>query len=251
MSLGILQDHKIIPLFPVTRVLMWAAELPKLLAGNTKRLENMRELVEILINTKVDQETFDIGVKNQMLELFDNDHVLMCIDGLDEASQHQDLVERIIDGTVKENRSLHILLSTREYSYRHIRGCLCLGSLDVVNLHPLDKVRQRAMIEDRLSKDQVGILLEQLESVAGKTPELAVSPFLLTLIMEVYKKEGVIPTRRVELHAKQVEAIVLRCIHKQMHRKRGVAADADADALQVSTDYLGTLAFPSQMRLVK
>jgi hypothetical protein len=57
----------------------------------------------------------------------------------------------------------------------------------------------------------------------------------------VYKKEGVIPTRHVELYAKQVEAIVLRCIHKQMHGQGGVAADADA--LEVCTDYLGALAF--------
>ncbi len=171
--------------------------------------------------------------------------------GLIRAAQHQDLVERIIDGAVKENRSLHILLSTREHSYRHSRGCLRLGAFDVVNLQPLDKVRQRAMIEDKLSTDQVGTFLEQLESIAGagENPELATSPFLLSLIIEVYKKEGVIPTRRVDLYVKQVEAIVLRCIHKQMRGKGGFVADADA--LEVCTDYLGALAFVCQMRLEK
>jgi predicted NACHT family NTPase len=161
------QNPKHIPLLPV---FMRAAELPKLLAGSTKSVENMRELVAIFINAKVDQGTFDIGVRTQILELFDNDHVLMCIDGLDEAAQHQDLVERIIDGAVKETRSLHILLSTREHSYRHSRGCLRLGAFDVVNLQPLDKDRQRAMIEDRLSKDKVGKFQEQLQAVAGKNP---------------------------------------------------------------------------------
>ena len=164
ISLDRLQKQKDLPLLPV---FMRAAELTKLLAGNTKRVENMRELVATFINANVDQGTFDIGVSTQILELFDNDHVLMCIDGLDEAAQHQDLVERIIDGAVKENRSWHILLSTREHSYRHSRGCLRLGAFDVVNLQPLDERRQRAMIEDRLSTDQVGTFLEQLEAAAG------------------------------------------------------------------------------------
>jgi hypothetical protein len=42
-----------------------------------------------------------------------------------------------------------------------------LEDFDVVNLQPLDKRRQRAMIEDRLSTDQVGTFLEQLEAAAG------------------------------------------------------------------------------------
>jgi hypothetical protein len=42
---------------------------------------------------------------------------------------------------------------------------------------------------------------------------------------------------------------VLSCIHKQMHGQGGFTADADA--LEVSTDYLGAFAFVCQMRLQK
>jgi len=108
------------------------------------------------------------------------------------------------------------------------------------------------MIEVRLSDlstDQVGAFMCQLEAVAGENPQLATSPFLLSSIIEVYKKEGVIATKRVELYPKQVEAIVLRCIHEQMHGQGGFAEDAHA--LEVSTDYLGVLAFVCQLRLQK
>ncbi len=241
-SLDSIQMQKDLPLLPV---FMRAAELPKLLSDNDKRVESMRDLIELFIIANIHKGTFDAGVKGQILELFDLDHVLICIDGLDEAAQHQDLVEGIIDDTVrdtvKENRNLHILLSTREHSYRHSRRCLRLGAFDVVNLQPLDTGRQRVWIEERLSSDQVGTFLDQLGAVAGENPELATSPFLLSLIIEVFKKEGVIPTKRVELYEKQVEANVLRCIHTQTL----------ADTLQLSTDYLGALAFVCQMGLEK
>ncbi len=254
------QPQKDLALLPV---FMRAAELPKLLSDNDKRVKNMKDLVELFVSANIQEGTFDVGVKNLILELLDHGKVLICIDGLDEASQHQDLVERIIDGAVIENRNLHILLSTREHSYRHSRGCLRLGAFDVVNLQPLDKDRQQAMIEDRLSKDKVGKFQEHLEAVASKNPELATSPFLLSLIIEVYKEEGVIPTKRVELYDKQVKAIVSRCIYQrrlaciERDDKKGSLQileknlAADADALEVSIDYLGTLAFVCQMRLTK
>jgi hypothetical protein len=251
------KDLALLPVF------MRAAELPKLLSDNDKRVKTMKDLVELFVSANIHGGTFDVGVKNLILELLDHGQVLIYIDGLDEAAQYQDLVERIIDGAVKENRNLHILLSTREHSYGHSRGCRRLGAFDVVNLPPLDQDRQRAMIEDRLSKDKVGKFLEQLEAGAGKNPELATSPFLLSLIIEVYKEEGVIPTKRVELYDKQVKAIVSRCIHQR--RLACIERDdekgslqilekdlaADADALEVGTDYLGTLAFVCQMRLAK
>ena len=88
-----------IPLLPL---FMRAAELSKLLSETGKDAadlseylcdtgkENMRYLVELFIDKSARQELFPVHVKNCILELFDNDHLLLCIDGLDEAAPYQD-----------------------------------------------------------------------------------------------------------------------------------------------------------------
>ena len=58
--------------------------------------------------------------KQVILNLYDYDRVLICIDGLDEAAAHQELLEISIERAVKnakqQKRRLHVLISTREHS---------------------------------------------------------------------------------------------------------------------------------------
>ncbi len=139
--------------------------------------------MELFLDKSARQELFTVDVKNCILELLDIDHVLICIDGLDEAAPYQDLVEDIIDKHVAEKSSdgdVRMLISTREL----IRG------------------------------EQVKTFLQQLAGIADKNPELATSPFLLSLLIEVYKNDGSIPSQRVEMYDKQVKAIVLLCERK-------------------------------------
>jgi len=42
--------------------------------------------------------------------------------------------------------------------------------------------------------------VQQLDARARQNPELATSPFLLSLMIEVYKKKGNLPAQRVELY---------------------------------------------------
>jgi len=240
-----------IPLLPL---FMRAAELSKLLSETGKDAaelskflsvagkENMRYLVQLFLDKSAGQELFSEDVKHCILKLFDNDHVLICIDGLDEAAPYQDLVEDIIDKHVAEKSSdgdVRMLISTREHSYVNSRKLRRLADFDVVKLQPLDKDQQLDMIKGRLIRgEQVEMFLQQLAGIADKNPELATSPFLLSLMIEVYKNDGSIPSQRVKLYAKQVKAIVLRCI----------ATRTNPVALEVATDYLEILAFVCQVK---
>jgi len=90
-----------------------------------------------------------------------------------------------------------------------------------------------------------------------KHPNLMSSPFLLSLMIEVYKKGGVIPRKRVELYAKQVEAIVLRCISRRIDDGLNCKDfaeyfdDEKHEEKETAVEYLETLAFVCQLRLQK
>ena len=58
------------------------------------------------------------------------------------------------------------------------------------------------MIKGRIDSEKVSSFKEQLDERARQNPELATSPFLLSLMIEVYKKEGNLPAQRVELPTK-------------------------------------------------
>jgi len=60
------------------------------------------------------------------------------------------------------------------------------------------------MLRGRLPTQNFEMFQEQLAVIAGKYSELTTSPFLLSLMIEVYKKDGVIPRHRIELYAKHV-----------------------------------------------
>ncbi len=160
-----------------------AAELSEYLCDTDK--ENMRYLVELFLDKCARQELFAVVVKDCILELFDNHHVLLCMDGLmdglDEAAPYQDLVEDVIDKHVAEKSSdgdVRMLISTREHSYVNSRKLRRLADFDVVKLQPLDKDQQLHMIKDRLIRgEQVEMFLQQLAGIADKNPELATSPF--------------------------------------------------------------------------
>ena len=107
-----------------------------------------------------------------MAELFDFNLLLICIDGLDEAAAHRELVESSIDQAVRSKRSrLRVLLSTREHSYAHSRACFRLGEFEVVKLQPLTTERRMDMIKGRMDSEKVTSFTEQLNAQAQQNPE--------------------------------------------------------------------------------
>ena len=254
---------------PLLPLFMRAAVLKQLVENSNAdaKVTILRQLVALFLDHGIAQKAFTDGTKKMILALFDVDQVLICIDGLDEAAELQELVEGAVEHAIKEarnqNRRLHVLLSTREHSYVHSRACLRLGDFSVVNLQPLNDDRRLEMLRGRLPTEKIVIFQEQLAEIARKNPELAGSPFLLSLMIEVYKKDGEIPKQRVELYAKQVEAIVSRCIANRMdgeldvdeaahveitHFKNDETRAAEKRQEKLATRYLETLAYVCQLQ---
>jgi Leucine-rich repeat (LRR) protein len=246
-------------------VFMRASELSKLLseARATNELlnllsvpgdtgESLRHLIILFLGHYVNQKRYAPGVVEALAELFDLNLLLICIDGLDEAAAHRELVENSIDQAVRSKRSLRVLISTREHSYAHSRACFRLGEFEVVKLQPLTSERQMDMIKGRIP-EQASSFKEQLDVRALQNPELATSPFLLSLMIEVYKKKGNLPARRVDLYREQVEGIVSRCFVRRVANKQEDCVNdvyksgTNEKALKLAIEYLEVCSFVCQM----
>jgi len=186
------------------------------------------------------------GVVQSMSKLFDLNQLLICVDGLDEAAEHRELIERSIDQAVKMMKSgvpLRVLLSTREHSYADSCACLRLCEFGIVKLEPLKKKRQLDMIKRRIaSPEKMHRFMQQLAKTKRRNPELSTSPFLLSLMIEVYKKHHAIPTQRVELYKQQVQGNVERSIQNR------VAKSEIKELLIVVAEFLETLSFVCQIQ---
>jgi hypothetical protein len=148
---------------PLVPVFMRASELSKLLTDGRAAHEvqellsvpdnkgdSLRRLVVLFFEGCVQQNRYPklSGLVQGMAELFDLNLLLICIDGVDEAAAHRELVENSIDQAVRSQARapLRLLLSTREHSYAHSRACFRLGEFGVVKLQPLTSERQMDMI---------------------------------------------------------------------------------------------------------
>ena len=258
-------------IMPFLPVFMRAAELAKLIPNIEGEAIDLRQLVEVYVGQCIRQLKFPTGADDLILELFDLDRIFICIDGLDEAAAHQELVEGSIENAVKEaaesHRHVRVLLSTRKHSYDYSRECLRLLDFSLVHLQPIDKDRRFNMIRARIPHEKVEIFHQQLASIFGESSsvsttarmshtnsELVTNPFLLSLMIEVYKKEGAIPTQRVDLYSKQVEGVVSRWIQRRVAEGETNddlqfgALTGDAAALSLSIEFLESIAFCNQMQ---
>ena len=200
-------------------------------------------------------------LENIILRLFDFGFIFVCIDGLDEAAEHQEQIEIMLERHVKgaaaneSSRHARVLISTREHSFIHSRSCHRLLDFDEVKVQSLDSEAQQRMINQRLSREHVNDFLKQVEHISKTNPELANTPFLLNLMIEVFETNGSIPRKRVDLYSNQVKGFVRRCIHKRVEEGEnyddfqfGQHSGNDA-ALLLSIEFLEDLAFCCQMQL--
>jgi hypothetical protein len=260
---------------PLVPVFMRASELSKLLtdgraANKVQELlcvpdnkgDSLRRLVVLFFEGCVRQNRYPklSGLVQGMVELFDLNLLLVCIDGLDEAAAHRELVENSIDQAVRSQARapLRLLLSTRKHSYAHSRACFRLGEFGVVKLQPLTRERQMDMIRRRMldffpeaiAPEKVYTFKQKLDARVQRNPELATSPFLLNLMIEVYKKKGDLPSQRVELYKEQVQGIVSRCIEGRAENKQEESSVLDLEksrskdtVLQLAIEYLEVCSF--------
>lgn len=170
---------------PLLPVFVRAAELSNLMSNSDSEAVTLRQLLALFLSDSILKEKFPKGVDDLILELFDLNWILICIDGLDEAATHQERVEASIENAVadaSESRShVHLLLSTREHSFVHSCACLRLLDFNVVNLQPLDLERQLKMMQGRIPSENVETFKQQLQAMKAKNSELATSPFRSSL----------------------------------------------------------------------
>jgi len=193
-----------IPLF------MRAAELSTLVDCTTEQPMSLEALVQLFIDSKyLQKKKYIADVLTNFLKLR---RVLIIIDGLDEASRNRSMFENLIDETAAAN-DVCLMISTRDYAFETSRLEDRLREFEPARILPLDDEQRNQLIGRRLlDNGEAAKFSAQLEAVSQKAPEMATSPFLLVLMIEVFKKDvnHTIPTRRCDLYDKQVDGILQR-----------------------------------------
>ena len=125
---------------------------------------------------------------------------------------------------------MSLIVSTRDYAFQTSCAQGRLQEFETLDVLPLDEQRRNLMIRSRLPDEQEAAdFCRQLVVVAQQTPEMEMSPFLLALLIEVFKSDHdhQIPTKRADLYSKQVNGVL--CRHRDfMHRLTGARVDAAA-----------------------
>jgi len=195
-----------IPLF------MRAVELSALLTEKTRdfsQIDSLETLVKLHISHKFAKNPSIVRVLHEFFELR---RVLLIIDGLDEAAAHRSMIEDCVDKAAEDN-DICLMISTRDYALQASHMEDRLYAFETVKIPPLDEKRRSLLIGRRLPESQEALnFCSQLAAVALQTPEMATSPFLLALMIEVFKKDEnhEIPSKRSQLYDRQVNNILVR-----------------------------------------
>jgi hypothetical protein len=277
---------------PLMPIFVRAAELSSLLRRHKmdSRFDSLEELVKHFVCEKewspMPQEDARPGqyaadpslsgkgsnaVATLLLDLFEINGVILLINGLDEAAGERNQIESWIDRSTKAHAPLRLMVSTREYVFETSRECGRLRQFEAVKIRGLDEKRRNQLIKKRLaeSPDMAEGFRTELQAMAKQNPELVTSPFLLSLMIEVYKKKESLSSQRVDLYKEQIEGVVSRCLATRIENKlkyhvstrtaifldgprKGESAPTlgkSASNDKAATQYLETLAFVCQLRL--
>ena len=194
-----------IPLF------MRAAELSTLVAGATQQPRSLEALVKLFIAHTYPPKQHP-RIAWMLSEFLKLQRVLIIIDGLDEAAGNRSIIETFIDEAAAAN-NISLMISTRDYAFETSRMQDRLCEFESVRILPLDEEQRNRLIGRRLPDcGETANFIAQLEVVSLQTPEMATSPFLLALMIEVFMKDDdhKIPTQRCDLYDKQVDGILVR-----------------------------------------
>jgi hypothetical protein len=149
------------------------------------------------------------GIASLLVQVLELRRVLVIIDGIDEAAGHRRMIEKLIDDAA-EDKDLCLMISTRDYAFKTSRAEKRLYKFEAWGILPLDEQGRNQLIDKRLPDSQALDFRTQLAAGAQQTQEMITSPFLLALLIEVFKKHKTIPLKRNELYDKQVDATLMR-----------------------------------------
>jgi len=193
------------------------------------------------------------AVASMLAEFLKMKHILFLIDGLDEAADNRGFIEECIDRTSRDQSNIRLMVSTREYAFESSRACRRLGAFNLVKIQSLDQDQRNDLIKRRLRDDSGQKFRTQLEFVLEQNPEMAGSPFLLCLLIKVFKTEGTIPTSRHHLYERLVQGLLANHTVKLYTNISESANDMMQILMRIfckhATEFLQTLALVCHLRL--
>ena len=254
---GYVLENSIFPsLLPRIPLFIRAAELSAVISRHTQNavvsMQTLEELAGLFIS---DIYKDNPAVASMMAEFLKEKYMLILIDGLDEAADNRGFIEECIDRTScdQSHFRLIVMVSTREYAFDSSRACRRLGTFDVVKIQSLDQDQRNDLIKRRLRGESEQTFHTQLKSVFLQSPEIAGSPFLLCLLIKVFKTEGTIPTSRHHLYERLVQGLLANHAVKLYKTTSGSADDLMQAQIQIfckqATEYLQAIALVCHLRL--
>ena len=228
---------------PLIPVFMRAAEFSALLDGREENIKSLNDLAEIFLRDRYKSRIEIAEVMTQVVRLHG---ALVLVDGLDEAqTDHRVLIEVCVDKACRDSQ--WVTVSSRESAFELSRKCCRLRRMAPVRMKGLDGTRRDQFIKKRMSSSpqSAEAFRAQLTLVAHQFPELESNPFMLALMIEVFKKDGNLPQKRTDLYERQVDGVVARHAAKDGKRQ-------DSELFgKASSDFLQMLSYVCQVKLKK
>ncbi|KAJ1469066.1 hypothetical protein T484DRAFT_2198337 [Baffinella frigidus] len=181
-----------------------------------------------------------------LLKLYDLGHLLPIVDGLDEGAVHRKRIEDFVSEALERHPGMSLIVSTREKHFDESRRGKRLEAFKPAQVQPLDEQGQDDLISYRVKEEQRGEFKVQLAVVTAGAPELKESPFLLTLLTNLFNQEGSLPRDRTELYERQVRSALKLFFSSREAAtvaKLGLNYEDLAAVQDRSFEFLRTLAF--------
>jgi hypothetical protein len=193
---------------PHVPIFMRAAQLSSLVTQESKQIKSLEALIRLYISHQYPSAKYP-HIANLLMQFLKLRRVLVIIDGMDEAAGHRRMIEKLIDDA-SEDKDMCLIVSTRDYAFKTSRAEKRFYKFEAWGILPLDEQGRNQLIDKRLPDSQALDFRTQLAAGAQQTQEMITSPFLLALLIEVFKKHNRIPLKRNELYDKQVDATLMR-----------------------------------------
>jgi predicted ATP-dependent serine protease len=171
---------------PHVPIFMRAAQLSSLVTQESKQIKSLEALIRLYISHQYPNAKYP-RIANLLMQFLKLRRVLVIIDGMDEAAGHRRMIEKLIDDA-SEDKDMCLMISTRDYAFKTSRAEKRFYKFEAWGILPLDEQGRNQLIDKRLPDSQALDFRTQLAAGAQQTQEMIASPFLLALLIEVFKK---------------------------------------------------------------
>jgi len=195
----------------------------------------------------------DIEGAGQLLsDLYEEGMLLILVDGLDEGGGHRVKIENFVAkllqkcGGLATSGASALVVSTREKNFHESVSENRLTTFARAQIQPLDEGGRQKLIEHQLRlcarADEFAECLKSMD-----VPDMVGSPFLLSLLVNVFKEKGEIPRRRDELYREQVLCVLRRAASRGGALSQSLGGEKEL--VDVGFEFLECVAFVCHMGL--